>query len=549
MTDVKDIITSETNDVENHIFPSNNTGINSVNDQEITPHTWTQFGNLSKSSWQTAASYTFCLEMVVLVYLLGQVNKDEDNLAAITLITGLINALICVSISPLLAMSLVAGKDLGQLKEAVAHAESEEQLLLRKERISAVLRNGLIISVPMAVVAGLPMVFSKDLLVNCFHQKAAVAQITQNFVRPYAIAVPGIMIRVATSQIMFMFGRTKPAMIIGLGSLIGGMTIGSIYAYGWLGAPKLGNDGIMIGAILNEWATALIYAGYIAWSPRLKGFDFYNFRAPLNPHLAQLHDVWTQGRTFMLSMTAETAMQLMLGSFAGLVGTQQQAAYSSIMQISTFSFLLQLAFGQSAAREMTLTMNARKFKHASQSAKLSLLALLVYTTPVMLAFIAYPDALADIQGNQNHEYRNILRNLARIALPGCYLDMIRCMFLEQMRVLGDARRSAFISSSSIFAGIALSYYLGLHTSLKLEGVATGYTLSSGFAAAILGAIWLKKSQPKAIEHTVKNPEQFPSLIQWCCAFSPKRSNTPQHSMENDLEEHSKIEMTENPIRN
>ncbi|HVT62228.1 MAG TPA: MATE family efflux transporter, partial [Legionellaceae bacterium] len=275
------IDTKKTADLENNVAEGNSIVsldiINSISirpSEEIVINSWEQFGKLSKLSWQTAISYTFCLEMVALVYLLSQVSKEEDNLAAITQITGLINTLVCVSISPLLAMSLVAGKDLGRLNEAVANGEAEEQLLSRKERISAVLRNGLIIAVPMTIVAGLPMIFSKDILIKFFNQKPAVAQITQNFVRPYAIAVPGIMIRIVTSQIMFMFGRTKPAMIIGFGSLLVGMTIGCIYAYGWLGAPKLGNDGIMIGAILNEWATAILYAGYIAWSPRLKNYNF-----------------------------------------------------------------------------------------------------------------------------------------------------------------------------------------------------------------------------------------------------------------------------------
>ena len=107
---------------------------------------WHTFNKISKLSWQMSASYTFSMQMGVLVYLLSQLDDSEDNLAAITLITSLINSIVCVGISPLLAMSLVAGKELGELRDAAHQGESEEQLKLRREHISAVFGNGLLIS-------------------------------------------------------------------------------------------------------------------------------------------------------------------------------------------------------------------------------------------------------------------------------------------------------------------------------------------------------------------------------------------------------------------
>jgi len=75
------------------------------------------FHKVSKLSWQMSASYTICMQIVILVYLLSRLDDSEDNLAAITLITTLINSIICIGAPPLLTMSLVAGKELGELQE------------------------------------------------------------------------------------------------------------------------------------------------------------------------------------------------------------------------------------------------------------------------------------------------------------------------------------------------------------------------------------------------------------------------------------------------
>ena len=63
------------------------------------------FTRVSKLSLQMTASYTFSFQMVFLVYLLSQLDDDEDNLAAITLITSFITTVVMIGISPLLPMS------------------------------------------------------------------------------------------------------------------------------------------------------------------------------------------------------------------------------------------------------------------------------------------------------------------------------------------------------------------------------------------------------------------------------------------------------------
>jgi len=485
------------------------------------------FQKVSKLSWQMSATYTFLMQLVILVYLLSQLDDSDENLAAITLITTLINSIVAIGISPLLTMSLVAGKELGELQDA-ENTETAQQLQLRREHISAIFGNGLIMSAVMApfMIAG--MVFSKSLLINVFNQNSRVAEITQNFARPYSIAVPAIMVRVCADQVMFTFKRTKPAMIIGLSNFAFSMSLGSVLAFGKLGCPKMGESGVLIGCILEVYLTAAGYSLYLLKSPRLRGFDFFDLRKPWQPYLDQLENARNLSRSVLVSMTAETTMYFMASSFAGMVGVQPQAVFSVIMQFSLFSLLLQIAFGQTAAQELSREIGANRFNNASRIGKVGVGALLTYIVPVLIILSVYPDILVDILNQKDNKYFiDTLRYLAPIMFAGCLLDATRFLLLQELRVLGDAQRASMISCLCISLGLIISGMLGLKTKMGIYGVATGYTGSMGLASAILIARWIKRIEPRAIEESKKNPEKFFSVKASCMRlFKSARDDTP-----------------------
>lgn len=481
------------------------------------------FKKLSKLSWQMSASYTFSLQMVSLIYLLSQLSDNDEHLASASQTTSLINAIVAIGVSPLFSMSLAAGEELGALQKAKADGESEAQLAIRRDHISAVLGNGLIMSAVISPFMILPMVFSKSLLTNVFDQNPDVSEITQSFVRPYAIMVPAMLIRVCCEQIMFMFERTKPAMLIGMSNFAFSTTLGSVLAFGLLGAPKLGRTGLLIGSILDIYLTALGYALYVAFSPRLKEYNFFNLYKPWAPYLGQLKEITNLSRTYMLGMTTETIGALITNAYAGVVGVQQQAAFSIIMQFSLLSFLLQVAFGQTCSQEMKREIGKNDFSNASHTGKVGLATTLFYIAPIPLALSVYPNVLLDMMGIKNQSIKKTLPYLAPIMFAGNILDAARDNILQQMRMIGDSKKSALISSGSIILGVIVSGLLGLQTRMGIYGVAAGYSGSIALAATILFMRWLTRIKPSAIQHNQRHPEQFFSVKACCDLFFIKKS--------------------------
>lgn len=483
---------------------------------------WASFKKTSKISWQAATSYTFCLQMVINTYLLSQLNDDNNHLAAVTLIATVINSAVLLGVSPLLAMGLSVSQEIGEIAklEASAHIKKQrgkvlenqeiEALAKKRQIISGVLRNGLIIGTVTSATFIIPvMVFSEAILVQIFFQDPQVAKIAQNYIRPYALAVPGIMARVATDQVLYAFERTKPAMLIGLASFSFWMPLSAFLAFG---PPKLGANGLLIGSIIDGYTTSLGYAAYLGLSPKFKKYNFLDFLQPWLPaHIEQMKNIRGLGRSILLSMTAETSMTVGINIFAGALGVEQQAAFSTIMQISLLTLLLQIAFGQTASQAIGQYIGADEFENSSRVAKTGVVAMTAFLAPVLIVLAACPEILLAIQKNQSHSFKHIIQTLAPIIFTGLLLDAIRFQLLQQSRSLGAAKQASLISCSFIIAGLLSSYLLGFQTKMGIYGVATGYTSAMGLACIGLSALWLNKVKPKTIAYTKKHPEQFRAI--------------------------------------
>lgn len=460
----------------------------------------TIFKDMSKISIPMAFSYTFSFQMVLLVNLLSHISDDDDQLASITLITALLNTLVIVGISPLFAMSLTAGNEIGALKKAESEKkETSEQLTQRRSAISAVLRNGLLISAPITVPVVLGMVYAEPLLTNIFRQNEHVSRLTQDFVRPYSITIPAMMLRVCSEQIMFAFGKTTPSMVIGLANFLITMGAGTVFSLGLFGAPAYGVDAILTACIVECYLTALAFSVYIAKHKEFKDFDFFKLNRPFKPYLSQLREIANIGKSFAFSMGTEMALMLGTGVLAGLVGVKEQAALSEAMQYTLLTSLYQAAFGMATAQEMSRKIGEHRFREASSYGKYGLVTTIFYVAPIPIILAIDPKLLSQMLGQDNADIDSILKILLPLISTATILDASRFGLLQQLRVLGDANVSSFISSGCLASGMVISTALGLKTELGIYGVGAGYVIGELCANLALALRWVPRKQHAQIK--------------------------------------------------
>lgn len=488
------------------------------------------FKRVSTLALPMAASYTFGIEVALLVFFLSRLNSDNQHTASITLTTTMLNAVNIIGISPLLALSMVAGKQVGELKEAEARGEDEAELQVRRDAIARVNHHGLLIALCMTPFVILPLVFSESILTNVFRQDAAIAADTQAFLRPYASAIPASLARLCSEQMMFSFGHTKPAMYMALASAAIGMSVSAIFSFGELDAPHLREKGVLIGYILEAYLTSTAFAVYIAGHADFKKFPFFRPKELL-ANFKKILDILPIGGAILAGNAIEMGSLLATGAIAGKVGVAEQAAFSSTLQVSLPTFLLQAAFGQSICQEMSRLIGEGAFQKASKIGRFGVPTTLVYIVPLPLIFSIKPDWLMTILGQDNKDVQNYTSILIPMMACGVILEALRYAFLQQLRNnLKDGVPATLISCAGLLIGVGCSWGLGLHTDLGIYGVALGWIIGLVASSAWLFFRWNSRSQPGAIErlYEVGVIDETPAVI----TAPSQRFFAEPHSQEN-----------------
>jgi multidrug resistance protein, MATE family len=458
------------------------------------------FKNISSLSIPMALSYTFSFEVFLTTIMLALANPDDEkDIAATTLIATLMNTMIILGLSPLFGISILASKKIGELKKAESNNVDEDQLQEMRDYIAGYNRNALLMSLCIMPPVVASLYFSKSLLTDVFQQDAATSEIAQNFLRPYSFAVPGILARMCFEQIMFSFGRPKPAMIMGLASLATGTALSAALGFGDFGAKKFGSKGIAFGYVAEAYVTTLLYGLYIAAHKDFNKFHFFNLFKRVEKSASQLKEMLAMAGPISFSVANELAMSLSMGILAGLVGTKEQAALTSAMQCVFFSFIPLAAFGQACSQEVSREIGAKHYQNSSRIGKFGLLTTMGYMIPFPLACAIEPRLLTLAVGGNQENTLQILKYLMPMISAGVIFDSARYNVLQQLRSLGDMKGSTIISVGGLSAGVVVAGLLGLKTQAGIYGVAAGYTGGIMLSGAGLMLRWLKRIEPMHIK--------------------------------------------------
>lgn len=464
---------------------------------------------ISKLAIPMGLSFTYSFEVFLSVLFINALANTSDESAAATLVSVLMNTVCVTSMSPLFAGALVLSNHLGELRENSTNLEL-------KNKVSSMNANLLLIALGISTpIAFFPLFFSKDLLVSVFQQNSDIAGYAQDFLRIYSFAIPGLMARMGLEQIMFGFGKTKPAMYMGISSFAVGTLIAAGLGFGVeaLNIPKMGSQGVATGFVIESYLIAIAFAAYVYASPTCRDYKFFhNIAQNIKNNKAQLSNILSIGGAITFTNAVDLAMILSVGIFSGIIGTDQQSAMSFIMQFVYFQFVFLAAFSFSTAQEVSREIGAKKYHQANQIAKYGLLTTMSYMVVLPVIFAAYPKALEAISGNGvTSNVSNILKTLTPIMALAVVLDAVRFHLNQQLRACNDLSVPSTIAFSGMSVTIILAATLGLDTSLGINGEATGYALGLGITAVLFGVRWYDQVKETKIGQ-VQNTETCISIL-------------------------------------
>eukprot|EP01138_Halocafeteria_seosinensis_P009987 gb/GECG01010200.1/.p1 GENE.gb/GECG01010200.1/~~gb/GECG01010200.1/.p1 ORF type:complete len:511 (+),score=35.40 gb/GECG01010200.1/:1-1533(+) len=470
---------------------------------------WDSFKHLSHIAVPMTLSFSFSFEVFTSGVLLANVNPSNNaQTAAISLTSNMMNVVGIVSVTCLLGMALIASRIVGEIKHIRESEEEEEDNESKAQRITTsmgkvtkVYRAGLIVAAGFAPFGFLLLFFSKPILHNWFGQQENVASLAEDYLRPYAFAIPGLLSRMCAEQIMFSFQRSHAAMVIALSSFTFATLLALGLGYGVGALPQWRSKGVAIAYTIEAYITALAYTIYIGVTAELKDCDFFQFhkRSTWTGTLTYVKQVLRYGVPIGSTMANDMTVVLVAGILAGLNGQKQQASITYSLQLLLLLFIGLAAFSQTSAQEVGRCIGERKYGKGRKMAIHSLGTALIYFAPIGILVAAYPQLFMDLLNNRETNIKQMVRRVTPIVVVGILIDAVRFHVLQQLRSLSDMLGSTIISITAIWSGMLVGGLLSSFSSLEVYGVAFGYALGLFLAWLGLTYRWVSRIKPASMK--------------------------------------------------
>lgn len=439
------------------------------------------------------------------------VHLSQDNpdayFAAATLIASMTNTIVSLSMSPLFALSLLASRERGKLNHDDVIHNLDKTLKINK-KIADIFRGGVILSTFILPFAFTTMYFSKTILINFFKQDPLIAELSQEYLRPYSCALPALMYRMCEEQMMFSFNKTFFAMSIGLVNF----GLGTGLAYLFTREPfKLGLSGISYGYLVEAYLTFIGFGLYLARNKAFKDVPFFT-RFKINTALGkQFKGLFCMGGLIAVQMFFELSATVLIGAFAGWLGTSQLAAQDSTTQLFIFSIIPSIAFGQTVSQYVSRFIGKEDFQNAMRFARWGFLTSVGLTAIINIPLVVASQWLIRLlpRSPPSPQAINMSKLLMPLAATQAIYDASGYGMAQTLRATGERILPTFLKIICLGVGLVISYSLGFHTYLDIYGVDIGFLLGIALGAMLLLPQWLVKTSAEHIEH-VCNEKKFKS---------------------------------------
>lgn len=508
---------------------------------------WEVFKKLSKLSLPMAASFTFSFQVFFIVFLLQQYSESDEENAAATLVSTVMNTIGMLSMCPLMSVTYYLSAELGKLKKLESDLkipypedlfeeaermeddeETKKEIQEKKEFIASANPNSLLIAAFISVPASIILYYSRNILVQAFGQEDKVAAHAEKFLQVYAFAMPGLMARMSFQQVLFSFCKMKEVMGIGLVNLV----IGGSLSISLM--PKYRAAGAAWGFVAETYLTAFS-SGFLAYFDKeCREFEFFKNLAR-NVKKEQIKDILKIGGSIWFGFFIELALAQAVAFLSGILGEKEQSAMAYDLQVMYFVFIVLAAFSYATPQQISSELGVGRVKAANSIARHGLLSALIYVMPLPLIFAIFPKLLETMGGGASEDVSKMLKTMVPIMSLGTFVDSIRYYLLQQLRPLGDLVAPNVIATVGMATGISSAAVLGFKTPLGLDGIATGFLLGNTVAATALilrsRKLWKEKMEAaRQAEEAERNGHPSSKLVpvgtNRYSSFSKPKRNRP-----------------------
>lgn len=325
-------------------------------------------------------------------------------------------------------------------------------------------------------------------------QDAGLAADAQRFVNLLALGLPFAIGFIALRSFTTAFGRTRPVLLVTLLAVALNALLNWLLVFGHLGFPKLGLVGSgTASAITNVVMFAVLLLIAVSERP----FRRYAILSRLSrPDPAMLGQTFRLGLPIAISVLLETGMFSASTLLMGRLGAVEVAAHQITLQICSVTFMVPLGIGLAATIRVAHARGAGDLIAARRAGVVAAALGLAFMALAALAFWIAPRPLVGLFVRADDPL-----GPAVIALAASFLligalfqlaDGLQVIAISALRGLRDTTVPMLVAGVGYWlVGFMTSWWLGLHTAWRGQGIWTGLAVALTLVGLVLGRRFLR----------------------------------------------------------
>ncbi|MGB5170500.1 MAG: MATE family efflux transporter [Eudoraea sp.] len=301
--------------------------------------------------------------------------------------------------------------------------------------------------------------------------------------------VPLIMFQ-AFKQFSEGLSQTKYPMYATIVANVVNIILNYLLIFGSFGFPKLGIVGAALGTLISR-VIMLIMLWYLLKKKKkfhdyVTGFNFKEIEKRVMRKIINL------GFPSALQMFFEVAIFTAAIWLSGVLGKNPQAANQIALNLSSMTFMFGMGLGVAAMIRVGNQKGLHNYTELKRIAESIFLLTLIIEIVFAVLFLVgrhwFPTIYLDTGDLANQmDNMEVIGLAAQLLLVAAFFqisDGLQVVILGALRGLQDVKIPTFITFIAYWIiGFPISYYLGLHTSLKSTGIWIG--LLSGLTASAI----------------------------------------------------------------
>lgn len=353
------------------------------------------------------------------------------------------------------------------------------------------LKHGLVLCTVMGFALFGMMLLMKPLM-HHMNQPKEVVDLALPYLDVVAFSLIPLVIFQAFKQFSEGLSHTQYPMYATVVANVVNITINYLLIFGSFGFPKLGIVGAAIGTLISRFVMVVMI--WYQLRSRKKFHDYvtnFNFRLL---EISKLKHILKLGFPSALQFFFEVAVFTTAIWLSGVLGKNAQAANQIALNLSSMTYMVGMGLGVVAMIRVGNQKGIKDYFNLRRIAQSVFLLTLIFEVAFALFFLVGREFLPTIYLDTN-DLVNQLDNMEVIKLGAELLliaaffqisDGLQVVVLGALRGLQDVNIPTLLIFISYWViGFPISFYLGLHTDLKSNGIWIGLLAGLSSSAILL----------------------------------------------------------------